>query len=57
MLNRFVLVPLMCFQVKTVDVTEGNSGIVETTVSTIDVDLTFEVGRATVRSGRRCADC
>jgi hypothetical protein len=54
--NWLVFVPGFGFNVKRVDVVVGDSLVVETTVTSVNVDLAVIVASSGVGSWRRCAD-
>ncbi len=56
LLDRLILVPGLSLKIKTVDVVEGLSLVVVTSVATIDVDLSLEKGVTHVGSGKRGSD-
>ena len=57
LLDGLILVPCMCLQVEREYICEGSTGIVQTTVATVDVNLVVAVGGSHVGPRRGCADC
>jgi hypothetical protein len=54
--DRDDLLPSLRFDIEDIDIIEGDSSVVETTVSTIDVDLTLVVASSGVGSWGRSTD-
>ena len=54
--DGFQVLPGLGFDVEAVDVIEGNAGVAETTMSTVDVDLALVVAGRGVSTGRRSAN-
>lgn len=56
LLDRLILVPSLSRKIKAVNVVEGLSFVVVTSVAAIDVDLSLEKGITHVGSGERGSD-